>query len=136
MIHNMWQYISLNNKYLTNTFVNKEISQKYGTFSALGRSQINILILNKAQKMAWVVPLINMYNMSTNNWTSNNHLTNTDCEWKSVTHGRTDRRTKTPFVELRERWFSELKKYLASVPNWRVCKCKIYIYIVMKSKRN
>ena len=44
--------------------------------------------------MAWVVPLINIYNMSTNNWTSNNHLTNTDCEWKSVTHGRTDGQTK------------------------------------------
>ena len=108
MIHNMWQYISLNNKCLTNTFVNKEISQKYGTFSALGRSQINILILNKAQKMAWVVPLINIYNMSTNNWTSNNHLTNTDCEWKSVTHGRTDRR-KLRFSSSVKRSYSELK---------------------------
>ena len=43
--------------------------------------------------MARDVPLTNIYNMSTNNWTPNNHLTNTVCESKSVADRRTDRRT-------------------------------------------
>ena len=50
---------------------------KWGTLSALEGSLINLLILDKAQKMARDVPLTNIYNMSTNNWTPNKYLTNT-----------------------------------------------------------
>ena len=34
------------------------------------------MISDKAQKMARDVPLTNIYNMSTNNWTPNKYLTN------------------------------------------------------------
>ena len=50
---------------------------KWGTLSALEGSLINLLISDKAQKMARDVPLTNIYNMSTNNWTPNKYLTNT-----------------------------------------------------------
>ena len=50
---------------------------KWGSLSALEGSLINLLISDKAQKMAQDVPLTNIYNMSTNNWTPNKYLTNT-----------------------------------------------------------
>ena len=37
---------------------------------------INILILDNAEKILWGVKLTNIYNMSTNTWTSNKHSKN------------------------------------------------------------
>ena len=65
-------------KFLTNTSVNmKKKITKWGTLSALEGSLVNLLISDKAQKMAQNVPLTNIYNMSTNNLTPNKYLTNT-----------------------------------------------------------
>ena len=50
---------------------------KWGTLSALDGSLVNLLISDKAQKMAQNVPLTNIYNMSTNNLTPNKYFTNT-----------------------------------------------------------
>ena len=47
------------------------------------------MISDKAQKMARDVLLTNIYNMSTSNWSPNNHLTNTVGESKSVTDSQT-----------------------------------------------
>ena len=99
----MWQYVRLNNKRLRNTFVNQQICHKMQFLFGPVRSLINLLILDKAQKMARGVPVTNIYNMSTNNWSPNSHLTNTVSEWKSVTHRRTDRqmdRQTLQFVKL------------------------------------
>ena len=59
---------------------------KWGTLSALEGSLINLLISDKAQKMARDVPLTNIYNMSTNNWTPNKYLTNTVGELNKEKH--------------------------------------------------
>ena len=45
--------------------------------------------------MARDVPLTNIYNMSANNWSPNNHLTNTVGESKSVTDGQSDSQTRS-----------------------------------------
>ena len=88
---NIW-YVAIcpvKQQFLTNTSVNmKKKITKWGTLSALEGSLINLLISDKVQKMARDVPLRNIYNMSTNNWSPNNHLTNTVCEWNKAAHQR------------------------------------------------
>ena len=63
----MRQYVRLNNKCLTNTFVNMKKYRKLGYIFGPVGSLINILISNMAQKMARFVPLTNIYDMTTNN---------------------------------------------------------------------
>ena len=53
------------------------LSENAVHFRPWGGSLINILISNKAQKMAREDPLTNIYNLSTNNGTPNKYLKNT-----------------------------------------------------------
>ena len=88
----MWQYVCLNNKCLTNTFVNKQICHKMWYIFGPGGSLIHLLFSDKAQKMVRGVPLTNIYNMSTNNLTPNKYFTNTVGELnnrKKITGGLT-----------------------------------------------
>ena len=76
---NIW-YVAIcpvKQQFLTNTSVNMKKITKWGTLSALDGSLVNLLISDKAQKMAQNVPLTNIYNMSTNNLTPNKYFTNT-----------------------------------------------------------
>ena len=79
---NIW-YVAIcpvKQQFLTNTY--KKIT-KWGTLSALDGSLVNLLISDKAQKMAQNVPLTNIYNMSTNNWTPNKYSTNSVGEFNN-----------------------------------------------------
>ena len=64
------------------------LSERAVHFRPWGGSLINLLISDKAhmpEVKARDVELTNIYDMSTNNWYPNNHLTNTVGESKSVT---------------------------------------------------
>ena len=77
-------------QFLTNFSKYEKNVTKWGTLSALEGSLNNLLISDKAQKMARDVPLRNIYNMSTNNSTPNKYLTNTVGESnkrKKITEG-------------------------------------------------